>query len=229
MLMPLTLFPHAMRNDKLTKTLTACLWIALCAVQTACAPAVVKEIGTDLALSEFVSTLWVEDSRLGEKQWHADQIVPYFSFIPGSIFGSPTDDVFLPIEVDDKLQIVVQLADWEALAETYSRPLTQENLELGLRADPDDARILRVGTFAFDLLHSSAMGGALREIGSTGYVILVYVDRPCLISGSIKLHGETYTHRIDFPAKGFHYVNSGDDNHLTRMESQDHLLFITHH
>lgn len=202
--------------------------LVICAVQAACThtPSSTREAKE---LTTFSSTLWVEDSDTREGEWHSDQIVPYFNFIPGSIFGSPIEDVLLPVEVDEESRIVVQLSEWAELAETYAAPLTEENLKRGLRIQPTDARLLRVGTFAYDLRHESGMGGGLRELGEGGYIVLVYVDRPSVISGSITLDETKYTHFIDLPAKGFHYVLSDDDGHVSRRDLEDRLLFVTPH
>ena len=216
------------RGKELKRVLVVLALFVICVVQAACThtPSSTRD---DKGLSTLNATLWVEDNNTFDGEIHSSQIVPYFSFIPGSIFGSPIDDVLLPVEVDEEARIVVELSEWAELAETYAAPLTEEYFELGLRIQPKDARLLRVGTFAYDLRHESGMGGGLRELGESGYIVLVYVDRPSVISGSITLDDTKYTHFIDLPAKGFHYVLSDDDGHVSRRDLEDRLLFVTKH
>ena len=173
--------------------------------------------------------LLVEDNDKIKGAWHSDQIVPYFNFIPGSIFGSPDEIPFMPVTVDADLKFTARLSEWVMLANASARPLTDWNRENGLLVEPEETRLLRAGTFARDTLHERGMGGSLVEIGREGYVILIYVDRPCVITGDLVLGGTTYSHEIHLTAKGFHLIASDDENYLYTIKPENEVLFVTSH
>lgn len=216
------------KDARMRNALTRILILLVGTFQISCShtPGSIEE---KTGLTAINATLWVERSGEIEGEWHSDEILPYFGFIPGSIFGSPLEHIVLPVEVGEESRVVVQLSDWAAMAESAAEPMTDRNLELGLRIQPADTRFLRVSTLAYDLVHDTGMDGGFQELGRGGFMILVYTDRACDISGVITLGGDEYTHSISLPSNGFHYVHVGDNNHLSRQNVRKELLFVTNH
>ena len=214
----------------MTALKSVCLLVSISAFLGACASAPDPAAPPQYeAVEIFDARLLVEDNDEMEGAWHSDRIVPYFNFIPGSIFGSPDDDPMMPVTVDADLKFTARLSEWLITAEAAARPLTHRNFEEGLRIRPSGTRLLRLGTFAYDTMHENGMGGALVEIGREGYVILIYVDRPCVITGDLQLGGTTYSHAIHVYAKGFHFIAADDENFLYAIKPENEVLFVTSH
>ncbi|MDJ0711875.1 MAG: hypothetical protein QNJ14_15915 [Woeseiaceae bacterium] len=173
--------------------------------------------------------LLVEDNDEIEGAWHSDRIVPYFNFIPGSIFGTPDEVPFMPVTVDANLEFTARLSEWTMAADAAAEPLTDWNRENGLRIEPEETRVLRVGTFAHDTLHDESLGGSLVEIGREGYVVFIYVDRPCAITGDLITGGTTFSHEIYLGADGFHFIGLDGDDFLYAIKPENQLLFVTSH
>ena len=177
----------------------------------------------------FEATFIVSDSPNIDVPMHVDDISPTFQFIPGEIFGSPIEDVVLPISKGDNSMLSAPLADWQELASAASAPLSERFLELGLRAEPVNTKLTRMATYAYDEVHDAEIGGYLDELGKDHLLILIYVDRPCTITGEITFRGQKYDHKIELSRPGFHYLSADQEGSIRETIVSGKVLFVITH
>ena len=177
----------------------------------------------------FEATLVVADSQSIDVAMHVDDISPTFQFIPGEIFGPPNEEVVLPISIGEDSVLSAPLAEWRELASAASLPLSKKYSELGLQIEPSDTKLSRMATFAHDAVHNAEIGAYLDELGKDHLLILVYVDRPCKISGEILVHGQRYNHDIELSRGGFHYLAADDAGLIKDTEVAGKVLFVVPH
>ena len=196
----------------------------MCLVLASCAGTSTRVVDSVLKPVQFAEATIVFENPTDDKV-HSDEIMPYFGFIPGSIFGSPTDDFLYVAEPDDDLRIALPIAEWVQEAEQYAAPLSERYYNRGLRTSPSDTRLLRVSTFAYDAAYDKPMGGGFKEEGFDGYIMLIYADKKCTISGNVEADGITFTHNLQIPEKGFYFVGSTDDGYVFLRRLEGELVF----
>ena len=160
---------------------------------------------------------WTRDTRL------------WLGLVRGAVFGNPS--VTLHEETGNLRQFSLDLNALAASTGQYAEPLTAAALAQGFRIEPAETRIARVGTYNYDALTGAAIGGtAFIEPVDRGLLILIYVDRPCRLSGTVRV-SETQSAELDalVPDAGFHWLRvlDEDPNHQ-RMISAHTLSAVTH-
>ena len=132
--------------------------------------------------------------------------------IPGAIYGNPQEAPawFEPIEARSKVSIPINRvqSDFHELAEI----LTKEAIELGLEIKPKDARIARVSMFGVDKrtrehqsTHDHIYGAFHNREGD--FLILVYFDRPCDITGIVYWGLKPMNHSLHVETSGFYWIH----------------------
>ena len=177
----------------------------------------------------FEATLVVADSPSIDVAMHVDDISPTFQFIPGEIFGSPKEEMVLPISIGEDSALSAPLADWRELASAASLPLSKKYSELGLQIEPSDTKLARMATFAYDAVHDAEIGAYLDELGEDHLLILIYVARACKISGEIIVRGQRYNHDIELSRGGFHYLAADDAGSIKDTEVAGKVLYVAPH
>ena len=178
---------------------------------------------------EFEATFVVSASDQAELEWHRENMMPVFEVISGAIFGSPRDDVVLPIAEGENSALSAPLGEWAQLVEALAAPLVDRYVQLGLRVEPSSTRIARLGTFVNDATHNTVIGGYLNELGQESVLILMFANAACTIKGDVKIKDETYRHEIDIPNAGFHYLAADPAGVIKRVVPENKVLFITAH
>ncbi len=135
------------------------------------------------------------------------KIVLAFPHISGAIFGAPDSSPVYIVKVDEQLRFSLNLQDKLPEIKSAAAPLSNEWKLLGLSVKPENTRIARLGTFPFDAVTRKPLGGGgFIDPVSRNTLILVYVDRPCEIKGSIDFDNELYEHNLKFSTGGFHWI-----------------------
>lgn len=146
-------------------------------------------------------------------------ILPYLS---GAIFGNPRSKPIFQKRLTGELEFSLVLSDALAEMQAGAATLTREWASRGLSVTPEDTRLARIGTFAFNARTREELGyGGFIDTTTLDNLILVYVDRACEISGSFKLGEESYRHAIRLPAAGFHWLR------VKRLDDDVHELIYT--
>lgn len=134
-------------------------------------------------------------------------IVLAFPNISGAIFGAPATSPVYIVKVDEKLHFSLNLQENLPEIKSGAAPLSDEWKLLGLSVKPENTRLARLGTFPFDAVTRKPLGGGgFIDPVSRNTLILVYVDRPCEIKGSINFDNELYVHDLRFITGGFHWI-----------------------
>lgn len=134
-----------------------------------------------------------------------------FPLIPGGISGRIlTDQKFSSFaEVGDK--ITIDLSSIGSSIALYATPLLSTPYNTGIKVTPAEAKLVRVGTFAYS-------GTDGRIIGSTGIsaeglpenngLMLVYFDRPTRLTGTAEYEGVVVQHEVNVKGAGFVWLIS---------------------
>lgn len=147
-----------------------------------------------------------DNSRLNES-YYPDDVVLMFPTIPGGIFGSPSSDMAFMVKVEKDLGFTLRLDEKAENIESRSSTLTQEWQKAGIVVEPAETRISRLGTFPYSYASRKMIGGGgFINTQSRNLYILVYVDRKSSIRGEIQLDEERCLHELDFPGKGFYWI-----------------------
>jgi len=162
-----------------------------------------------------------------------EEIVVIFPYIPGGIFGTPRSAPLFQEHLKGNLDFKLDLAGAIGKLEKDSKPLTGTWTSKGLSVVPKEARLSRIGTFAFDAKTKNELGaGGFIDAESKDNLLLVYVDRPCRIAGSFTLGDEHYSHEIELHSAGFHWirVRSSDGKRflLGNYSNNGHVKFSIH-
>jgi hypothetical protein len=151
-----------------------------------------------------------------------------FPVIEGDVFGGPAGTA-LSIVDDNRASFDLQLKKIWSAASAAAKPLTEGAKKSGISIAPTKTRMLRVGTFLVDQDKQSLLLADVQFRDSMDDIplVLIYVDRPCRMSGVV--HGVTEGRadvvEIDVTLKsaGFHwlsFVPQADGRALIR-EHQD--------
>lgn len=144
--------------------------------------------------------------RLTEEQYPED-VVLMFPYISGAIFGTPSAAPAYITRVDEDLNFSLHLSEKIIEIDNAATPLTDEWIQLGLTAEPAQTRVTRIGTFPYSYASAKMIGaGGFINPASRNTMILVYVDRPCEITGEVTLDNMHYSHDLIFSQKGFHWI-----------------------
>ena len=160
-------------------------------------------IGTLISRAEYVDT----DNRHIPAEFNPKEVVLVFPYIPGQIFGNPTGEPLFVAHVKEDLAFELDLAGKIAEIDNGAKRLQASRLTEGLEVTPKSTRFARLGTFALDPKTGEPLGGGgFIDATSRDFLILLYVDRPCTISGTLELGEERHEHDIELGSPGFHWV-----------------------
>lgn len=152
---------------------------------------------------EYVGT---NNVKLNQSLYPKD-IVLAFPYVSGGIFGKPNSPKLSVEKLDKSKRFFLQLSDKADQIESNATALKQEWIQLGLKAEPKETLVARLGTLPYGEKDKLLLGaGGFINPESRKSLVLVYVDRESEISGKIQLNGEYYSHDLNFPAKGFYWV-----------------------
>ena len=131
--------------------------------------------------------------------------------MPGEIFGSPKSEVLFQVRPKNNQDFYLDLLGSVKKIDKVAIPLLPKWREKGLSVSPANTRLARIGTFPFNPVTGRLIGGGgFVEEDTKDYLILVYVSKPCKVTGTFTMGGESYDHNIDFPSSGYHLVSMRD-------------------
>jgi hypothetical protein len=105
------------------------------------------------------------------------------SAVPGAIAGNPYRSL-VSIDVSSALQIDIKPHDLELSVGELAAPLTREAIQSGLRMFPRQTRLARVSTTLSTKQNDHTIT-AFYDMHAKHSLVLVYVDRPCRITGTV--------------------------------------------
>jgi hypothetical protein len=134
--------------------------------------------------------------------------------VPGAIMGIPTGEIqSQPISSSGMLSLdVAQLGKFYAAAADTLHPGPATT---GLTVEPADTRFARVGTFiAYKSSPRRPSMVGFSGANTAGYVILVYFDRPCAMTGTVTAYPgdpyfSAYAYDVTIGEAGFHWLSMG--------------------
>jgi hypothetical protein len=135
-------------------------------------------------------------------------LVLAFPFIPGQIYGRPHTPLLFVVESDGRQAFTLDLAAKRAQFDDLAAPLRSVRPYSALVVRPASTRILRLATFAFYRDDSRPVEGGVgfQEQRSGDFLVMVYVDRACHISGTVREQDLRVDHAIDIPGPGFYWI-----------------------
>lgn len=171
-----------------------------------------------------------DDNQAIDARFQPGQLVLVFPYVPGQIFGSPGSDILFTVLLTPQgglqLDLTRALPGLRQGATTLQAGVNTE----GLSIRPAGTRLARIGTFPFD-------AGTLEPLDEGGFIdartrehmILVYFDRPCVLSGTLRVGEESYLHDITIPAAGFHFLRVRQEDArryaLVRADAASAVIF----
>lgn len=132
-----------------------------------------------------------------------------FPLIPGGLMGRVLTQPAIRLTASAVVPFRVDLAAHEERIANYATPLLATRSNAGLRIEPEAARLVRLGTFAYAPDSGKFIGPTgLKVAGAPGQIqlLLVYFDRPTRITGTLLNGRRAIQHDIDIDRSGFAWV-----------------------
>ena len=181
-----------------------------------------------------IAVEYVDDrrQRVGYEYQPRDVIL-VFPVIPGQIFGDPSGPPVFIEEVASEQRLTLDLARAEPLLEGVARVMRNSRMTRGLHILPNNTRLARIGTFPFDARTEEPLGaGGFIDAATRDYLILMYFDRACHLTGALQLDEAEFRHDIEIPAAGFYWVQGEEyapGRHLIRRYQPAHGAVFSIH
>lgn len=183
-------------------------WLALCLTVASCAaspqkapdPAVVTQVRVE-ALDNAL--------RRVESGMRSRSLSAVFPLIQGALYGAPTmESVFLaPARFGEDFTLDALLV--EAKVKPFAEPLTVRSSNSGLAINPASTKLVRLGTVLHDAQTGDLVSGAGFYVPpSLDNLVLVYFDRACRISGTVKSAVGDLIHDVTIPVAGMHWLRT---------------------
>ena len=180
--------------------------VAVCLAMASCAgsqPLSTRQSGvTTVRVDAFDDSLRVVDSGMSDRR-----LSVVFPLIQGSLYGTPTmEAVFLAsAQFGESFTLTESLV--EAKVKPFADVASDQLSRSGLTVDPGSTRLLRLGTFLHDAKTGAYVSGAgFYDLESRDLLMLVYFDRPCRVSGTIRAPAGDRVHEIAVPASGIYWL-----------------------
>jgi hypothetical protein len=174
-----------------------------------------------------------DDNQPIDARFQPGQLVLLFPYVPGQIFGSPGSTLLFTkrLSTQDSLHLDLTRA-LPGLRQGASTLQASADTE-GLAIRPARTRLARIGTFPFDARAREPLGeGGFIDARTREHLILMYFDRPCVLSGTLHIGEKSYRHDITIPVAGFHLlrVQQQDARHYTlvRADATSAITFSIH-
>lgn len=132
----------------------------------------------------------------------------YLPLIRGALFGTPNTPDVVVFSTNESGQLPVQFESIERAASKLAAKVDPELVNLGLSVEPESTRLARVATFAVDA--PSGRGYEVTgfvDTDASRFVVLVYFDRPCRISGTIMVGDVAASHDLVVPGAGLYWMD----------------------
>lgn len=165
------------------------------------------------------------------QEFTSNDVQPVLHFIPGAIFGTPSPDL-VPLRIASMGATEIQFPLYLVSAgiDSLAQPLTPEARASGLTVDPEATRFVRMGTFFLPRTGSYLDGAGIHVVDSDDVLVLVYVDRPSVITGTVFSGEAGFVHKLAFEESGFHWIRmdpGGGD--VTNAQSDVEAVFMSFH
>ena len=137
-----------------------------------------------------------------------DELILSFVPIPGGIWGTSDSKYRSEVSVKKGGQLSVDL-DRELSAFDRAAATFYDVENQIIEVDPETTRIARIGTSVLDPSSREQIAGSgFLDPTSGDFLMLVYVDRSCRISGTAESGGVHYDIDIRLDGEGFHLIRS---------------------
>ncbi|HUT40826.1 MAG TPA: hypothetical protein VM011_05730 [Gammaproteobacteria bacterium] len=165
-----------------------------------------------------------------DAQYQPRHIVLVFPYVPGQIFGSPGSELLFTLLLTPQSELQLELENALPGLQDGATLLQTVAETAGLTIRPAQTRLARIGTFPFDAKTLEPLGeGGFIDGNTREHLILMYFNRPCVLSGTLYIDQNEYVHDIAIPAAGFHFLRvqqQGAGRHvLTRAEDISAIVF----
>ena len=207
--------------------------ISLLSILSACATPVTRPTEPPLETVR-VSPRHVNVKPVKSEGSEISSLAYAFPVIEGDVFGGPVGTA-LSIVDDNRATFDLQLNKIWKLASAAAKPLTDGAKKSGISITPAKTRMLRVGTFLVDQDKQSLLLADVQFRDSMDDIplVLVYVDRPCRISGIVHgvAEGPADVVELDVSLKspGFHwlsFVPQADGRALIREHADSDAVLL---
>lgn len=136
-------------------------------------------------------------------------LVAAFPVITGAVWGPPDTEPLVFAPAPFGATMTLPLKELEQKIRPIASPATPQSLEAGLVVQPEDTRLARVGTFFADKEQERYVFGAGFVDENTGdFLVLVYFDRPCTLSGTVTGQELPTHYQVQVPAAGLHWLRT---------------------
>jgi hypothetical protein len=130
-----------------------------------------------------------------------------FSSIPGQIDGPVRSEPLQSIRVINVPHFRLDVGGMTEKLREIATPFVSTTLTRGLSMTPPSTRFVRIATLAVDPGTGRSIGGAgFLDPASRDYLILVYVDRPCSLTGTMRINDLRIDHDVRLTRAGFHWL-----------------------
>lgn len=164
-----------------------------------------------------------DDNQAIDARFQPGRLALVFPYIPGQIFGSPGSELLFTALLTPQASLQLDLTRALSALDRGAITLQAGENTAGMSIRPAGTRLARIGTFPFDARTREPLGeGGFIDARTREHMILMYFDRPCALSGTLEVDGESYLHDITIPAAGFHFLRVRQLDQLRyRLERAD--------
>jgi hypothetical protein len=168
----------------------------------------------------------------GDAQHTALTVAYVFPLMTGQIIGHPGSKQAWSVVDRERAAFDLPLKN---LLVAAPEPLTADARKSGVHIDPDNTRVLRVATLVGDAathqLIQATVGFRDSQAGDQ-VMVLVYVDRPCRMTGSLTAPEGQLMLDITLSSPGFHWLSfptkgAGDMNVRAHEDTDTVLLVVS--
>lgn len=154
-----------------------------------------------------------------EKMKEGNKILLKLGVIPGDLYGTPLVNPYWYIDLNESLGPSIEIMSFEKGLQKHARPYNEVEHNFKLDVEPKNTGLVRVSTFGLNATTQSYLSGGLKDKYGN-YILLVYFDRPCKISGLIDFNTQgVFTHHIEIPEAGLYQLKIIDNKGYTTVKA----------
>lgn len=145
-------------------------------------------------------------------------IVLAFPPVPAGIVGRPEGSAIAQVRAGIGEQVSIHFSEWIVDIEGRARPWSTSSSDETVPIAPRNTKIARIGTFPMDWEGENVIaGGGFVDPDSREFLVLVYVDRACTMSGTVHRNGETHRYDARLQKPGLHWIRVEEEADVTRF------------
>ncbi len=156
-----------------------------------------------------IAVQYVDTPGMPIADMKAPQVATFrFPLITGALFGFASEGPVFATSVEGRSDFAMDLDSLLSAVAGKARPFSREAIRAGLRIEPRETAVARLGTFAFNPRTEAPLGiqYGFQDPADGAIIVLAYFDRACRIMGAVWSWGGEYVYSVVISGPGFHWI-----------------------